>query len=399
MLPYGAMPSDPAESSRLPMPDSTSVGVGALTAGITDPSSPGAADSPPDARALDETIARLAVDRGLCSPDELEFCRQKQKERRYASRSLGELLIESESLTKRQFMRLRDSATSGKTGTRIPGYSLQGKLGEGATATVFRGRQENLDRPVAVKVLPRRFAGNPRYVEQLYAEARMAASLNHPNMVEAYDVGSYGEYHYFVMEIVDGETVHDRILRLGRIEETETIEIILAVAKALRHAHEKGLVHRDVKPKNIMVTKAGIPKLTDLGLARLVEDRETAEAEKGKSLGTPYYMSPEQVRGDIEIGPASDIYSLGASWYFMVTGKTAFTGADSDEIMRKHVTEPLVPPSQVCPDITPGVSDMIVKMMEKEPSRRYRSCEEVVIELEAWRTYHEMRKAELSGGT
>ncbi len=378
--------------------DSGGAGTFGRTA-TTAPVAPAALSSEPqDPRAVDLTLARLAVERGLCTQEEVDFCKLKQRERKYAGRLLGELLVESESLTKRQMLRLREAAGAGKTGSRIPGYAILGRLGEGATATVFRARQESLGREVALKVLPKRFASNERYIEQLYAEARMAASLNHPHMVEAYDVGSHGDHHYFVMEIVDGETVHDRILRLGRLDEVESLEIVLAVAKALSHAHAKGLVHRDVKPKNIIITRDGTPKLTDLGLARLLEDREAAEAEKGKSLGTPYYMSPEQVRGDLEIGPASDIYSLGASWYFMITGKTAFVGSDSDDIMQRHVHEALTPPVMVCPDITQGVSDMIVKMMQKSPAKRYASCEELVIELEAWRTYHEMRKAELEQG-
>lgn len=347
-----------------------------------------------DQRAVDITIGRLAVERGLCTPEEIEFCQLKQRERKHASKPLAELLVESESVTRRQMIRLKEAADSGRTGSKLPGYTMLGKLGEGATATVFRARQDSLNRPVAVKVLPKRFAANPKYVEQLYAEARMAATLNHPNLVQAYDVGSHGEHHYFVMEIVDGETVHDRILRKGMLEEEESIDIILAVALALSHAHATGLVHRDVKPKNIIVTEAGTPKLTDLGLARFTQDRAAAEAEKGKSLGTPYYMSPEQVRGDVDIGPATDCYSLGASWYFMITGKTAFTGADSEEIMRKHVDEPLTPPIRHRPDITPGVSDMICKMLAKDPAQRYPSCADIVIELEAWKTYHAMRAAE-----
>lgn len=386
------MPQHADDTTPLPMPDdSPAPGARANQAWAFEPRDPGHAT---DQRSADVTIARLAVDRGLCTPEEIEFCQLKQRERKYANRPLADLLVESESVTRRQMIRLKEAADGGRTGSKLPGYTMLGKLGEGATATVFKARQDSLNRPVAVKVLPKRFAANPKYVEQLYAEARMAATLNHPNLVQAYDVGSHAEHHYFVMEIVDGETVHDRILRKGMLEEEECIDIILAVALALSHAHATGLVHRDVKPKNIIVTEGGTPKLTDLGLARFTQDRAAAEAEKGKSLGTPYYMSPEQVRGDLDIGPATDCYSLGASWYFMITGKTAFTGADSEEIMRKHVDEPLTPPIQLRPDITPGVSDMICRMMAKDPAQRYPTCADIVVELEAWKTYHAMRAAE-----
>lgn len=402
------MPSTADDTAPLPMPDDSSPASAAAPSSASSISNgtwameplassgegSGETGGTADSKALDLTIARLAIERGLCTPEEVEFCQLKQRERKYAAKPIAELLVESESLTRRQLNRLRDAAASGRTGSKLPGYTMLGKLGEGATATVFKARQDSLNRPVAVKVLPKRFAGNPKYVEQLYAEARMAASLNHPNLVQAYDVGSHGEHHYMVMEIVDGETVHDRIFRKGMLEEEESLDIVLAVARALAHAHSTGLVHRDVKPKNIIVTEGGLPKLTDLGLARFTQDRAAAEAEKGKSLGTPYYMSPEQVRGDLDIGPATDCYSLGASWYFMITGKTAFTGTDSDDIMRKHVEEPLTPPISHREDITPGISDMICKMMAKDPARRYSSCEEIIVELEAWKTYHAMRAAE-----
>ncbi len=397
-------PRDSADASKLPMPDETSMDLALGSLPLSAGDVPGSSDvgpagpaPEPDRRALDLAIAKLALDRALCTAEEIEFCQLKQRERKYAGRSLAELLVESESLTRRQMLRLKDLAATGRVGSRLPGYTMRGKLGEGATATVFKARQDSLGRDVAVKVLPKRFAANPKYVEQLYAEARMAASLNHPNLVQAYDVGSHGDHHYMVMEIVDGETVHDRILRKGMLDEEETIDIALAVAKALAHAHAKGLVHRDVKPKNIIITSTGIPKLTDLGLARFTQDRAAAEAEKGKSLGTPYYMSPEQVRGDVDIGPATDCYSLGASMYFMVTGKTAFVGADSDDIMRRHVEEPLTPPIRHRPDLTPGVSDMICRMMAKSPHDRYASCDEIIVELEAWKTYHAMRAAERLG--
>ncbi|MFM9957725.1 MAG: serine/threonine-protein kinase [Phycisphaerales bacterium] len=391
-LKLGSLPSGVGAGASGGVPGSSVMGGGEAGGGEAGGGESGGGE--PDEKAIDAAIAKLALDRGFCTSEEIEFCQLKQRERKYAGRSLAELLVESESLTRRQMTRLRETAGTGKGGSKLPGYTMRGKLGEGATATVFKARQDSLGRDVAVKVLPKRFAANPKYVEQLYAEARMAASLNHPNLVQTFDVGSHGEHHYMVMEIVDGETVHDRIIRKGMLGEEETIDIALAVARALAHAHTKGLVHRDVKPKNIIITSTGIPKLTDLGLARFTQDRATAEAERGKSLGTPYYMSPEQVRGDVDIGPATDCYSLGASMYFMVTGKTAFVGTDSDDIMRKHVEEPLTPPIRHRADLTPGVSDMICRMMAKRPSDRYSGCEEIIVELEAWKTYHAMRAAE-----
>src|SRR5690606_1418516 len=155
------------------------------------------------------------------------------------------------------------------------------------------------------------FSQNPQFIERFYAEGRAAAQLNHPHIVQAYDVGKAGEYHYFVMEYVDGRTVYDDIVKHKRFGEAEAIEPGRQVAKALGHAHERGIIHRDVKPKNIMITKEGVVKLADMGLARAMSDKEAAEAEAGKAFGTPFYISPEQIRGETDVGPEADIYSLG----------------------------------------------------------------------------------------
>src|SRR4030095_16076442 len=135
---------------------------------------------------------------------------------------------------------------------------------------------------------------NPQCIERFYAEGRAAAQLNHPNIVQAYDVGKAGEYHYFVMEYVDGRTVYDDIVKHKRFGEGEALDIAIQTAEALQHAHDRGLIHRDVKPKNIMITQEGVAKLADMGLARAMSDKEAAEAEQGKAFGTPYYISPEQ---------------------------------------------------------------------------------------------------------
>ena len=141
-------------------------------------------------------------------------------------------------------------------------------------------------------------------------------------------MGRACEFHYFVMEYVEGRTVYDDIVKHKRFDEAEAIEIIVQMAKALEHAHAKGLIHRDVKPKNIMLNKEGVSKLADMGLARAVTDVEAAEAEAGKAFGTPYYISPEQIRGEKDIGPPADIYSLGATLYHMVTGNVPFEVLD-----------------------------------------------------------------------
>jgi serine/threonine-protein kinase len=238
---------------------------------------------------------------------------------------------------------------------------------------------------VAIKVLPKRFTENPEYVERFYKEGQAAGKLNHPNIVQAIDVGEAGGYHYFVMEYVEGKTIADD-LSAGKIfDEHEALEIIIQVARALAHAHARGLIHRDVKPKNIMISNDGAVKLADLGLARETADIEAAQTEAGKAYGTPYYISPEQIRGKVDIDGRADIYGLGATFYHMVTGRVPFIAEDSTDVMRKHLKEPLIPPDHINTTLSAGVSEVIEIMMAKRREDRYKNVEELLIDLEAIR--------------
>ncbi|CAN0594752.1 unnamed protein product, partial [Laminaria digitata] len=153
------------------------------------------------------------------------------------------------------------------------------------------------------------------------------------------------------------------------------------VAEALEHAHDRGLIHRDVKPKNIMITKEGVVKLADMGLARAMSDVEAAEAEAGRAFGTPYYISPEQIRGEKDIGPPADIYSLGVTLYHMVTGSVPFEGKNPSSVMHKHLKSELVPPDHVNPKLSAGISEVIEMMMAKRVTDRYQNCADLLIDL------------------
>ncbi len=335
---------------------------------------------------LDTLIGRLVVDTGLATTDEVQKCLEGTKTPDAASdRSLAQALVDNDFVTKRQISRLRQIIEAERSGQTIPGFKLLGKLGAGAMATVFKGKQLSLDRDVAIKILPRKFSSNPQFVERFYAEGRAAASLNHPNIVQAFDVGKAGDYHYFVMEYVDGRTVYDDIVKHKRFSENEAIEIAIQVAEALMHAHERGLIHRDVKPKNIMINKDGVVKLADLGLARAMSDKEAAEAESGKAFGTPYYISPEQIRGETTIGPPADIYSLGATLYHMVAGNVPYDGKNPSSVMHKHLKAELVAPDHVNAKLSAGISEIIEMMMAKKVSHRYRSCQDLLTDLRAAR--------------
>ncbi len=328
---------------------------------------------------LETIVGRLVVEQGLATADEVQHCIDLARESN--DKSLLQLLVDQEFVTARQIERLRQAVEAERAGQKIPGYKILGKLGAGAMATVYKAKQLNLDRHVAIKVLPRKFSSNAQFIERFYAEGRAAAQLNHPNIVQAYDVGRAGEYHYFIMEFVDGQTVFDDIVKNKRYGEKEALSLTIQVTQALQHAHERGIIHRDVKPKNIMLTREGVAKLADMGLARAVSDKEAAEAEAGKAFGTPYYISPEQIRGDKNIGPPADIYSLGATLYHMVTGRVPFDGKNPSSVMHKHLRQPLEAPDHVNPKLSAGISEVIEMMMAKDPRKRYQNCKDLLIDL------------------
>ncbi len=335
----------------------------------------------------DSQIARLVVERKLCTANEVELVRAEVKALSgKRPMSLAEALAQHGYLTHTQITRLQavvDEDSMYRPAQQIPGYQIMSKVGQGAMAVVFKAKQLSLDRLVAIKVLPKRLSENPEFVERFYKEGKAAARLNHANIVQAFDVGEAGGYHYFVMEFIDGQTVYD-LLTDGRfVDEPDAIRMILQSAKALGHAHDQGLIHRDVKPKNLMLTKGGDVKLADMGLAREMGDYATATAEAGRAYGTPYYISPEQIRGDINIDPRADIYGLGATFYHMVTGKVPFDGTTPSAVMHKHLKEPLVPADHVRKSLSAGVGEIIEVMMAKEADQRYPTCGELIRDLEA----------------
>ncbi len=332
----------------------------------------------------------MALEQGLCTDEELRRAIQQLKERRkHDPLMLQDLMVELGYVTPSQANRLKTSLKENKAAAhQIPGYKVLGKLGAGAMAVVYKAKQLSLNRTVAIKVLPRRFTENPEYVQRFYKEGQAAGKLNHPNIVQAIDVGEAGGYHYFVMEYVEGKTIADDIGAGNIFGEQEAIDIIIQVCHALQHAHAHGLVHRDVKPKNIMINTQGVVKLADMGLARETTDIEAAQSEEGKAYGTPYYIAPEQIRGKIDIDGRADIYGLGATFYHMVTGRVPFTGDDSAEIMKKHLREKLIPPDHINTSLSAGVSEVIEIMMAKRREDRYNNVEELLTDLEALQEGH-----------
>jgi len=331
-------------------------------------------------------LGRQVVDAGLATPQEVKACRDKQKQLTESGKpvKLADLLVKAGVVTGSQLRRLASQGEDSVTGslTQLPGFQVLKKVGAGAMASVYKAKQLSLDRIVAIKILPKRLSEDPEFVQRFYKEGRAAAKLNHNNIVQAIDVGEYAGYHYFVMEFVDGETVYDQLIRHRVYKEPEALAIILQIARALEHAHARGFIHRDVKPKNIMITQDGVAKLADMGLAREAKDAEAAAKEKGRAYGTPYYISPEQVRGVEDVDFRADIYSLGATLYHMVTGKVPFEGSTPASIMHKHLKEPLIPPDHINAKLSTGLAEVVERMMAKDRDQRYLSTTDLIVDLE-----------------
>jgi len=264
----------------------------------------------------------------------------------------------------------------------IAGYQIIEQVGQGGVGRVYRARQPMLDRTVALKVLAPHLAGDAAYVARFQREAAAAAQLNHPGIVTVYAAGQQEGTHYIAMEFVEGETLHNRLDRHGRLEPAEAIAICVHLAEALRYAWDKArLVHRDIKPDNIFLSTTGEVKLGDLGLARRVGGDSTHVTQHGTAWGTPHYMSPEQARGERELDCRSDIYSLGCTLYRMLTGRTPYDGADAMAVMTKHVHEP--PPAilKVLPTCPMPVVFLLNKMLAKNPAARPQTYDELLADL------------------
>jgi len=263
---------------------------------------------------------------------------------------------------------------------RIPGYEIMELLGEGGMGMVYKARQKSLDRVVALKILPARAAKEAAFIKRFISEARTVARLNHENIIAGIDVGEADGTYYFAMEHVEGESVADMIDRLGPLEERTALSIAAQMARALTHAHKHGLVHRDIKPQNILVTRNALAKLCDLGLAKV--QSEGATDPTGVPVGTPHYLSPEQARGEADVDIRSDIYSLGASLYHMLTGETPFEGQSPMVLMTKHLTEEPTPARKRKAGVSRAASDLVAAMMAKEKEDRHQTPGELLDDIE-----------------
>lgn len=284
-------------------------------------------------------------------------------------------------LSEQQAARVRARIDPAGGSAEIAGYRLLEKVGRGAMGTVYKALHLGLQRVVAIKVLHQDLATDSTQVARLKAEARLLASLDHPNIVRALDAGESHGFPYIVTEFVEGESLRDRLARSGPLPEVDALRIVRALADALEKARRMGVVHRDVKPGNVLLTRQGEPKLMDLGLAKGPVD--TGITQQGATVGTPQYISPEQAQDPRKADTRSDIYSLGATLYALLTGRPPFEGTTLAEVIAKVLYETPTPPRVLNPAVSAEAAYLVERMMLKDPSLRYQVPAQAVAAIDA----------------
>jgi len=343
---------------------------------------------------LDEDFryGQLAIEGRLITPDQFDTAMDLAKE---SKRPLADVLVEggtvdattADRLSKALKRILKDERARTEGGVhvkkQIGGYRLIRRIGEGGMGEVYLAEQLSMHRTVAIKILHQKWADDEEFRKRFLLEARAAGKLSHPNIIQVYDVGKYQGLYYFSMEYIDGVTVDDLIRHEGPLGLDKVIDITLQVCEALEYLSAQGIVHRDIKPANIMVMKDGQVKLADFGfIQQAVVDRELMQ--EGTTIGTPDYISPEQARGERDLDVRSDIYSLGASVYHMLAGKTMYSGSCSS-VMRAHIDA--VPPKlkSLRGDVPERLVEIVQKMTAKSPIDRQQSPDDVQKDLEVFK--------------
>jgi serine/threonine protein kinase len=337
----------------------------------------------PEKRAKNLTFGQIAIGFNFATADQVLDCvliQKKMKDMGLVPKRIGEIMVEKAYITQDQAETI--FRIQGREGghLEISGYQIQKKLGEGQMGAVYLAKQMSMDRLVALKIMAPHLARNEKFVERFMREARAVARLNHINIISGFDVGESNGINYFAMEYVDGPTLISLLERGGALDEKRALNVALQIARALEHAHKNGMVHRDIKPDNIMIARDGTAKLCDLGLAR--EAGKTADAsERGQSLGTPNYISPEQAKGQTDIDIRSDLYSLGATFYHMLTGQPPYQGSAA-VVMTKHISTPIPDPRSLNPQVSKVSAFLIQQMTAKDRGARYQTPTHLVEDLE-----------------
>ncbi len=357
---------------------------------------------PDNSNNKDLDFATLAIAHKVLTHDQVEEAQAvlaDEKARGVTGRAIEDVLLEMGmikheeiwAVKKAQERLLRDATNVGE---KIGGYEIISKVGEGGLGVVYRARQLSMGRTVALKVLHEKWIGDDEFRKRFLVEARLVGRLSHPNLIQVIDVGRHRNQLYYSMEFIEGVTVETQLDDFGAMELPQAMDIVCQVASALEHLASKKIVHRDVKPGNIMVTTKGVAKLGDFGFVK--SSLDSVLSPDGEILGTPDYISPEAANGDRDIDFRSDIYSLGVSFYHMLAGKPPFAGTSS-EVLDAHIFKkpPLI--TEFRPDLPKLACDIVNKMIAKKPENRYQKYTEFFADMELLRRLVNPEGAEISG--
>lgn len=342
-------------------------------------------------------IGEILVKKGVLTEARLKIVLDKQKKLCASGKdvSLGKLIVDSGIVTQDQLQEYLHQQAGLK---ELGGYKIINKIGQGGMGTVYRALQISMNREVALKILPRKQSQNETFIKRFHREARTAARLNHPNVVTAIDVGEDKGLHFFAMEYVPGITLKGLMDKTNApLNENYCAHVVKQVVIGLAHATKENIIHRDIKPDNILLTSAirsgdnekpqlgnmdDIVKIADLGLAKFNDENQTFITQAGSTLGTPHYISPEQAMGEEDIDFRADMYSLGATFYHMATNTPPFAGTTVGQIVTAHVNKPLENPISRNPELSDGCASIIMRMMQKKPSNRYSSNAQLIADLD-----------------
>ncbi|MHC5077996.1 MAG: serine/threonine protein kinase [Planctomycetota bacterium] len=329
-------------------------------------------------------FGEIAVAKGFATPEQIQEALAVQADLRRLdmAEKIGQILIKRKFLDRAQVKTVLKEQGAKSIRDIIEGFEIHNKIGQGGMGAVFRAVQKSTGREVALKILPPQFNRDTTYLKRFLREAKVAAQLNHPNIVQCIDAGFSRGHNYIAMEYVRGTDLDSILRQEGRFLEAEALQIAEQVSRALEHAHRKQLVHRDIKPSNIMITKDGLAKLLDLGLAKGIGPENATDTNRitqtGMAVGTPCYIAPEQAQGAQDMDIRADIYSLGATLFHMVTGKTPFSAPSPAGILVMHISSPVPKANQIEPTVSEATSHLIEIMMAKSPEKRFADPQKLV---------------------
>ena len=355
-------------------------------------------------RKIAKTFEQVVKENALATDEQVRVCLEEQEEQRKRGeepKPLEDLLFDRGFMTEDRIRaakialgRIARDEEKGEP-VRIGNYEIVGKIGDGGLGTVYKARQISMSRDVALKVLHKKWLSDEEFKKRFLLEARLAGRLSHQNLIQVYDVGRDRGLYYFSMEFVDGATVEDIIDREGPLELTRSIDIIVQVLRAITYIKRWDIVHRDIKPGNIMINRSGLVKLGDFGFVKSKLDHVIAT--EGEVLGTPDYISPEQAMGVDDIDWRSDQYSLGCTLYHQLTGKPPYEGSGSS-VMRQHIKSDLPDPRTINPKIPDSVVHILERMVAKDPNDRYQDTGELFEDLELVKMGQDPSSARLDAG-